>query len=106
METKSYTYRGLVFEWDPKKASSNERKHGVSFEQAATTWGDTHAVVRGDLAHSWEEDRILRLGLASSSNLLLVVHCFREEGKRIRIVSARKATKHEEALYAELRGLA
>ena len=103
---KTYRYDDLIFEWDPAKALFNERKHGVTFAQAASTWGDTHAVSRGDLVHSWEEERILRLGIASSNDLLLVVHCFRRHDERIRIVSARKATKQEEELYVKFRGMA
>ena len=106
MDEETYAYGNLVFEWDRVKAEENAREHGVTFEQAASTWGDNHAISRGDDAHSWNEDRTLRLALATTSDLLLVVHCFRKESGRIRIISARKATKHEEALYAELRGMA
>ena len=103
---ETYSYDDLTFEWDPAKAAINEQKHGITFVQAASTWGDANAVSRGDLEHSWEEERVLRLGIASSSDLLLVVHCYRENSERIRLVSARKATKQEEELYVELRGMA
>ena len=99
-------YGNMAFEWDAEKASANVEKHGVSFEEAASTWDDDMAVTRGDARHSWDEDRFLRLGISAAANMLLVVHCYRDALGAIRIISTRKATKKEEALYAELRRLA
>lgn len=106
MKGEAYAYGNMAFEWDLEKATANIEKHGVSFEEAASTWDDETAITRGDIPHSWDEERFLRLGFSSAANLLLVVHCRRDVLGTIRIVSARKATKKEEALYAELRRLA
>ena len=106
MKELAYMYGNTAFEWDAEKASANVEKHGVSFEEAASTWDDDMAVTRGDTRHSWDEDRFLRLGISAAANMLLVVHCYRDALGAIRIISARKATKKEETLYAELRRLA
>lgn len=89
----------LRFTWDPKKAKSNLKKHGVAFEEAQTVFYDEHAVEFYDDEHSEWEDRFLLLGLSSGMRLLLVCHCFREAEGLIRIVSARKATATESAHY-------
>ena len=89
----------LQFEWDPKKASSNEKKHGVSFEEARTVFFDENAKLIDDPDHSEDEDRFVLLGLSSSLRVILVCHCYRSEGGVIRIISARKASSHESKQY-------
>ena len=90
------------FDWDPKKAESNVRKHGVAFERAATVFRDPNALSVFDKEHSNEEERWLTLGLDSRGELLVVHHTFTnvdEENCSIRIISARKATKPETQQY-------
>ncbi|WP_353237118.1 BrnT family toxin [Limnohabitans sp.] len=89
----------LRFEWDPKKASSNEKKHGVSFEEARTVFFDENAKLIDDPDHSEDEDRFVLLGLSSTLRVILVCHCYRDEGGVIRIISARKASSHESKQY-------
>ncbi len=101
-----YSCAGFDFEWNAAKAAKNLEKHGITFKEAASTWADDSAVSRGDIEHSWEEERTLRIGFSRNANLLLVVHCYRDFGNRVRIVSARKATKEEESIYETIRGMA
>ena len=89
----------LRFEWDPKKASSNEKKHGVSFEEARTVFFGENAKLIDDPDHSEDEERFVLLGLSSSLRVILVCHCYRDEGGVIRIISARKASSHESKQY-------
>ena len=89
----------LGFEWDLKKAAANEKKHGVSFDEARTVFLDENAKLIDDPDHSAEEDRFVLLGLSSSLKVMLVCHCYREEGNVIRIISARKASTHESKQY-------
>ena len=89
----------LKFEWDPKKDKSNAKKHGVSFEEAQTTFYDDQAIVFDDPDHSDEEDRFILLGINHKLNTLIVCHCYREKETIIRIISARKAHKEEEQYY-------
>ena len=91
----------MRFDWDPKKAATNRRKHGVSFEEARTVFFDEEAMVYDDPDHSLTEERFLILGLSRQPRALIVVHCHREEG--IRLISARPATKNEERTYWEQR---
>ena len=91
--------RPIRFEWDERKASTNARKHGVTFEEARSVFVDERAKLIGDPDHSEDEDRFVLLGLSSSLRLLLVCHCCREEGNTIRIISARKATNRECEFY-------
>ena len=95
----AYTAPVLRFEWDPKKAAANLRKHGVSFEDAQTVFADENAKLIDDPDRSEEEDRFVLLGLSSNLRLLVVCHCYRSEGNVIRIVSARKAEGHERDSY-------
>lgn len=69
----------LRFDWDAAKAAANQRKHGVSFDEASTAFSDDHALLLDDPDHSPDEDRFLLLGLGASLRLLVVVHCYREE---------------------------
>jgi uncharacterized protein len=89
----------LSFEWDPRKAAANLRKHGVSFDDAQSVFTDERARLIDDPDHSADEDRFLLLGLSGSLRLLVVAHCYREGGGVIRIISARKATRDEERFY-------
>jgi uncharacterized protein len=87
------------FEWDEAKAMLNMRKHGVSFEMAATVYTDALAYTFKDPDHSIGEERMLTFGYASDGRLLAVVHT--ERGRTIRIISARKATRHERGIYEQ-----
>ena len=89
----------LRFEWDPKKALGNKRKHGVSFEEAETAFTDDFALLIDDPEHSNEEDRFLLLGLSARLRTLVVSHCYRKADDVIRIISARKATRKEREAY-------
>jgi uncharacterized DUF497 family protein len=85
------------FFWDTRKAATNRKKHGVSFEEAATVFGDALAVVIQDDLHP---ERALLLGLSVRQRVLLVVHAEVDEST-IRIISARRATSHERRRYEE-----
>lgn len=89
----------LRFEWDPIKDAMNRRKHGVSFEEAASVFYDEFARIIQDSEHSQDEDRFVLLGMSAGSRLLIVCHCYRENDRVIRMFSARKANKKEAAEY-------
>ncbi|HYT90316.1 MAG TPA: BrnT family toxin [Gemmataceae bacterium] len=89
----------LAFEWDEKKARTNLKKHGVSFEEAATVFGDPLSLTIGDPVHSEEEDRFVTLGESDRGRLLVVVST--DRGEKIRIISARVATRRERTDYEE-----
>lgn len=89
----------IRFEWDPGKAATNRRKHGVTFEDAQSVFADERARLIDDPDHSVDEERFVLLGLSSSLRLLVVVHCYREPVGVIRIISARKATRDEQRFY-------
>jgi uncharacterized DUF497 family protein len=89
----------IQFIWDERKNLTNLRKHGVSFEEAQTAFFDERASVYYDPDHSNDEDRFLLLGISAKLRILVVCHCFRESKKIIRIISARKANKLEQASY-------
>jgi uncharacterized protein len=93
--------RELHFEWDPAKAAINARKHGVTFEEGASAFGDEQGLLLADPDHSEAEDRFILLGLSTALRLLVVVHCYREERDTIRLISARKATTAERRQYEE-----
>ena len=93
---------GLRFEWDPEKAESNFNKHRVSFLEAATVFGDPLAGLSDDPDHSIDEERFIIIGI--SQKLRAVVVVFTERDDRIRIISARLATKKERKRYEEKRG--
>ncbi len=90
---------GLVVEWDDAKARLNLKKHAVTFEEAATVFGDPLSLTIADSQHSSEEDRFIIIGRSHQGRTLVVVHT--ERGDRIRIVSARVATRHERKQYEE-----
>ena len=87
----------LIFEWDEKKAYQNIKKHGVSFEEAATVFSDPLSITIYDPLHSKDEDRFVILGMSNKNRILVVVHTDRDD--RIRIISARKAIKKERKQY-------
>jgi len=89
----------LEFAWDEAKATVNLRKHGISFDEARTVFFDERALLLADPDHSQREDRFILLGMSSTLRLLIVCHCYREEAQRIRIISARKATRRESTFY-------
>ncbi len=91
----------IHFIWDKQKAVLNKKKHGVVFEEAKTVFYDDHAVEFFDPDHSETEDRFVMLGMSFLARILVVCHCARKEGSVIRIISARKATKHEAKNYRE-----
>jgi uncharacterized protein len=84
----------MKFEWDPQKAQSNLRKHGISFEEAITVFNDTLAFIFDDMEHSQSEHREIIIGTSTLRRMVLV--CFLESREdTIRIFSARRATKGE-----------
>jgi len=89
----------LLFEWDPNKARGNLEIHGVSFDEASTAFKDTLSLTIHDPLHSDEEDRFILIGNSYKNRLLVIVHLEREN--KIRIISARKATKKERKQYEE-----
>ena len=93
----------LLFEWDQNKNEQNQKKHGISFEEARTVFFDENAVEFFDEDHSDWEDRFLLLGLSSRVRILMICHCFREEDSIIRVISARKATRNEQEFYPGIR---
>jgi len=88
----------MKIEFDPKKAASNLKKHGVSFEEAATCLLDPLALVRDD-PDAANEIRLVLLGMSHAGRLLTVCYTLRDE-EVIRLISARKSTKKEEKYYA------
>jgi hypothetical protein len=90
---------GFTFEWDARKAKQNLKKHGVSFEEATTVFGDPLSRTIADPLHSIDEDRFVILGESHALRLLVVV--FTERGENIRIISARNATRRERRDYEE-----
>ena len=91
----------IRFAWDENKNQINQKKHGISFDEAKTVFYDEEALIIDDPAHSKEEDRFLILGFSQKANLLVVCHCYRESDRVIRIISARKATRTEAKQYGE-----
>jgi hypothetical protein len=95
--------KAIRFVWDERKNADNKRKHGVTFEEGQTVFSDDYALFMHDPDHSEDEDRFLLLGLSALARMLVVCHCYREETETIRVISARKATKTETALYVRRR---
>jgi uncharacterized DUF497 family protein len=88
---------GYIFEWDWKKAESNARKHGVTFDEASTVFGDPLGLLMPDPDHSLNEERYLVLGMSIQQRLLVVA--FAERPPRTRLISARRATPREWRRY-------
>jgi len=93
----------IRFEWDSTKAASNLRKHGVAFEEARTVFEDDEALLIADPEHSAAEERFVLIGLSAALRVIVVVHCERDGGDVIRIISARKADRSERTDYATRR---
>ena len=89
----------MKFEWDPKKAATNQRKHRVSFQEAATVFGDFLSVTFDDPDHSDDEERYVTIGISSQDRVLVVSHTDRND--TIRIINARRATRFESKYYEE-----
>lgn len=87
----------MEFEWDPDKAAANLAKHGVSFDEASTVFGDPLAATVDDPVHSEFESRSVTLGRSSTDRILVVVHTHRNE--RIRLISSRTANRAERKQY-------
>lgn len=92
----------MIYEWDPKKAKTNIRRHSVSFEEAATIFLDPLAVTYPDPDHSGEEHREITIGRSARHRVLFLSHTRR--GERTRLISARKTTKRELKQYEESSG--
>ena len=90
----------MTYEWDARKARLNARKHGVSFEEAATVFLDPFAMTFDDPDHSADERRYVTVGVSSRQRLLLVAHADKDEST-LRLISAREATRREKNAYKE-----
>jgi uncharacterized protein len=89
----------IRFEWNPRKAGVNQRKHGVSFGEAATIFGDPLALTAADPVHSDREDRFVTMGVSDRGRTLIIVHT--DRGDAVRIISARRATRTERRQYEQ-----
>ncbi len=89
----------MHFEWDPKKATANQRKHGITFEEATSALRDVFSATAHDPDHSDDEERFVTFGVSSQGRLLTVSHT--DRGNAIRIISARLATNTERQIYEE-----
>jgi len=89
----------MKFEWDPRKADSNQKKHGVSFQEAASVLGDVLSITYPDPDHSARERRFITVGMSRLGRVLIVAHTDRRGN--IRIISARKTTRQERRYYEE-----
>ena len=87
------------FEWDSAKNDSNQKRHGVSFEEGITVFYDENAVLINDPDHSLDEDRFIMIGMTLKLRIVMVCHCYRENDNVIRIISVRKSTKQETNQY-------
>ncbi|NJO17835.1 MAG: BrnT family toxin [Thioploca sp.] len=87
----------MDFEWNPQKAEINHNKHGISFDEATTVFGDTLSITYLDPDHSIQEEWFVMLGLSSKHRILVISH--RYHGETVRIISARLATKRERRFY-------
>ena len=86
----------MQFEWNPDKANSNLKKHSVSFNEASTVFNDPLSVTFPDPDHSFGEERYVIIGLSSANRILIVPHT-----DRVRIISAREATRNERRFYED-----
>ena len=89
----------MKFEWNARKAALNLKKHGVTFEEAATVFRDTLSVTGHDPDHSTNEERFITFGVSSLKRLLVGSHADRKDA--VRMISARMATKRERKIYEE-----
>jgi uncharacterized DUF497 family protein len=91
----------ISFAWDCDKNRENKRKHGIGFEEASTTFADENARLKHDPDHSQDENRFILLGLSAKLRALVVSHTCTNDGRQIRIISARKATRKEREQYGQ-----
>ncbi|NJL90675.1 MAG: BrnT family toxin [Coleofasciculaceae cyanobacterium SM2_1_6] len=89
----------MQFEWNPDKANLNLKKHDVSFSEASTVFNDSLSMTFPDPDHSYGEERYVIIGLSSANRILVVFHTDRAD--RIRIISAREATRNEQRFYED-----
>ncbi len=89
----------MEFDWDPKKADTNKQKHGVTFHEGATVFGDPLAITFADPDHSQDEERHITFGFSTQKRLLVVSHA--ERGNKTRIISVRLMTHKERKIYEE-----
>jgi len=89
----------MRFEWDPRKAAANLKKHGVTFQEAATVFGDPLAITFQDPDHSEEEERQMTYGLSQQMRLIVVSHTQRKD--QMRIINARLMDRKERVIYEE-----
>lgn len=89
----------IIFEWDPLKNEINKKKHVLSFETAKEVFYDESAILFDDPDHSLQEERFLIIGSLKTEKICIVSHCYRDNENRIRIISARHATKNEKQIY-------
>jgi uncharacterized DUF497 family protein len=89
----------MQFEWDPEKERRNQAKHGVSFEEASTVFGDPFALTISDPDHSMDENRFLTTGYSARQRLIIVAHT--DRGEAIRLISARDVSLAERRAYEE-----
>ena len=91
------TYKN--FEWDEEKQEINIQKYGIDFREASTTFNDEDALILFDEEHSDTEERFVIIGFSEQERMLFVSHCYRDNQNKIRIISARKATRAEHKKY-------
>jgi uncharacterized DUF497 family protein len=89
----------ITLAWDDRKNLENQRKHGISFEEAITIFADENARLKHDPDHSQKEDRFILLGFSAKLRILVVAHVYEQDDKEVRIISARKATPKERKQY-------
>ena len=89
----------IKFDWDESKSRRNQKKHGLSFEEARNAFLDENALLIHDPDHSEEETRFILLGLDARLGLLVVCHVYRDDDRIIRIISARRASRREAEQY-------
>ena len=87
------------FVWDAEKYKANIRKHGVSFDEATSVFDDDNAIYFDDEGHSKTEERFIVIGMSDKLNVLMVCHCYRNGDSLIRLISARRANRKENAQY-------
>ena len=91
----------MFFEWDRDKEAQNRKKHGVSFREGATVFDDPLSTTFPDLAHTEEEQRYITIGMTEKDTIIVVAHTEKED--TVRIINARRATRHEQMFYEEER---
>jgi uncharacterized DUF497 family protein len=91
----------IGFAWDIDKNRENKRKHGIDFEEASTAFADENARLKHDPDHSLDENRFILLGFSAKLSVLVVSHTYLSDGKQIRIISARIATRKERVQYGK-----